>query len=46
MLDNFFTDEKTGADRNVVLQKDIENTMNAARIQRGSFNENANKTGI
>lgn len=43
MLDNFFGDEeKTGSDRDSILQRDTENIMEWACKKRGILKENLN----
>lgn len=44
MLDNHLTnEEKSGVERNRVLQKDADNSMNGERKHRTRFKENGNK---
>lgn len=44
MEGNFLTDvEQNGGKSNVVLEKDVENTMNEICEQEGSFNVNCSK---
>lgn len=47
MLENFPKDEeKTRSSRNVVLQKDTENSMDGVSKQHKSFKENGNRKNI